>query len=551
MTDREFEERRDQPRAQDRQQQKPPAQRQGGRSQPRDRGGQHGSSGRGKGQGLRGPLLGEYSPPYVRRTSQVAAVMLYNNGGYSVLWPDHREDVNKPWVGRPYSIVEIQLGVHVTSFDLRLPAAGDAAFFDATARVHWEVVDPRLVVRRNLRDVGELLHDELLAGLRSVSRRFRLTESHRADEAVRAEVEAGRIALGQDLGLSTRVHVFIDLSDDVKTRVQEKDTLTIDMENDDVRAESERRKNARKHEAIRAEAKVLQEILSRGEESEIAYYMATNPDKQWEIRQAIREERREGQADFIGLFHKLLDTGNLERHDIGDHMYEVLQYLRENSGGVLGGVIDSVGLPLSGGSRHALEQNRNRNGRPGRDGDHGRQLERGDDEGRRERAEPRHPFWEEESTPGPDGEGRVYEPTRVDSSADQERERERERQRERGRDYGRDVDRDREADRRRDADRDWDGDRDRDRGWDGDRERPSVRDRHRDRDLGRDEDFGRGRGHGPEQDDLWGPDEYHVNSRSEARGSGADRLSHRSDSSRRDDGRRAGPPSAGFDDWDD
>ncbi|MFF0742248.1 hypothetical protein ACFYVL_17805 [Streptomyces sp. NPDC004111] len=440
MTDREPAERRDMPRARaaaDRQQQpqrqrqpepqqqgRPPQRAGGGRQDGQGRAGRGAGDGeRGGGQTIDGPLIGEYAPPYVRRSSQVAAVMLYNNGGHSVLWPDHREDVNKPWVGRPYSIVEVQLGVHLTSFDLRLPAAGDAAFFNATARVRWEVVDPRLVVRRNVRDVADLLHDELLVGLRSVSRRFRLTESHRADDAVRAEVDAGRIDLGRDLGLATRVHVFIDLSDEVMTRVQEKDTLTIDMETEDIRAEANRRADARRRAAVRAEAAELQEVLSRGEESEIAYYMATNPDKQWEIRQAVRQERREGQADFIGLFHKLLDTGNLERHDIGDHMYEVLQYLRENSGGVLGGVTDSVLPPRTGGSRNALEGNRNRDGRPGRDGDHGRQLERGDGGERRERGEPARPFWEEEPTTGPDRQGRVYEPTRVDSSADQQRER--------------------------------------------------------------------------------------------------------------------------------
>lgn len=446
MTDTEPEGRREQPRAragqdrqpqrQDRQPQRqdrqpqPQPQRQG-RSQPRDRGEGPGGqgAGRGKGQGagpgqeqsLRGPLVGEYDPPYVRRSSQIAAVMLYNNGGYSVLWPDHREDVNKPWVGRPYSIVEVQLGMHVTTFDLRLPAAGDAAFFEATARVRWQVVDPRTVVSQNVRDVGELLRDELLAGLRSVSRRFRLTESHRADDAVRAEVEAGRIDLGRDLGLSTRVHVFIDLSDEVKTRVHEKDTLAIDMETDDIRAEAARRNDARKRAAVREEAAELQQVLSRGEESEIAYYMATNPDKQWEIREAIRRERREGQADFIGLFHKLLDTGNLERHDIGDHMYEVLQYLRENSGGVLGGVTDSVLPPRNGGYRRPLEGNRNRNGHPGRDGDHGRQLERGGS-GQEGRDEPNIPFWEEERGTGPDRQARVHEGTRIDSAADQEQE---------------------------------------------------------------------------------------------------------------------------------
>ncbi|MFI0976494.1 hypothetical protein ACH4SP_05645 [Streptomyces sp. NPDC021093] len=542
---------------------------------------------RGQGQGLGpgrgqrqdqqplGPLIGEYGPPYVRRSGQIAAVMRYNNGGHSVVWPDRREDVNKPWIGSPYTIFEVLLGMHVTSFDLRLPANGDAAFFDATARVRWEVEDPLTVVRQNVWDVGELLHDELLAGLRSVSRRFRLTDSHRADDAVRAEVEAGHIDLGRDLGLTTRVHVFIDLSEEVKTRVQARHDIVLDMDTDAAEDERERLRALRKREAVRVQAAELQRFLRQGDAAEIAYQMATNPEKQWEIREAIRRERREGQADFIGLFHKLLDTGNLERHDIGDHMYEVLQYLRENSDGVLGGVTDSI-LPQGGGrpGGRALE-----NGRPGRAREYGDHGDRGDyDDGRgrgrelegrgdrRRPAEPARPYWEadepapaaperrergrgdrELGTRGPDGrpsgegsagdgapsgppeaewpdeeqDGRsphVYEPTRVASSAERRRERER-REREREQDW-RDRSRDRARDDGRDGPRGDDGARDRD--WTGD-------DRYRDDRYG---------------DERYGEDRYRDDW-----DRGSDSHRDRGPDRGRDNG-RAYRPSAGFDDWD-
>ncbi|MEU8887488.1 hypothetical protein [Streptomyces sp. NPDC048442] len=468
----------------------------------------------------RGPLIGEYAPPYVHRSGQVAAVLLYKKGGYSVLWPDRREDFDKPWMGSPYTVFEVRLGWYLTSFDLRLPASGDAAFFDATARVRWEVVDPRTVVRQNVRDVGELLRDELLAALRNVSRRFRLTESQRADDAVRAAVEAGHIDLGRELGLSTRVHVFIDLSEDVKTRVHEKDTIAIDMDTDGLKAEAERRNAARRREALREEAAELLHMLRQGDDSEIAYHMATNPDKQWEIRQAIREERREGQADFIGLFHKLLDTGNLERHDIGEHMYEVLQYLRENSGGVLGGVTESVlPPPRRGGPGRAL----GRAGGQGRGSGGGRELESGG--GRGERAEPGRPYWEED---GPDsGSGaqppgrqrHVHEPTRVDSSADLELERDRGRDREQNRNRNRDEETGRERNRGRTAER--------------------------------------GRGQDPDVDwrDGWDNDAYAQGSSGRGGGSGGswgdDGRERGGEQAGRGGGGRASRPSADFDDWDD
>ncbi|MET9423608.1 MULTISPECIES: hypothetical protein [unclassified Streptomyces] len=347
----------------------------------------------------KGPLLRECVLPYTPRSGQVAAVYLYPNGGHSVLWPSRREDHDKPWFGGPRAVFEVILGRHVTAFDLALPAAGDAQSFKTRAEVQWEVDDPRLVVEKAVWDVREMLHGDLLYGLRQVSRRFRLTEAQRAEEAVQAELRAGRMDLGADLGLRTRVHVFIDLSDQVRDRVAERDDVAFAMEKDRAQAEADRRKDRYERERVAERAAQLEEVLRRGEEAEITHLMASNPDKVWEIRQAIRQEKREGQADYLHLFNRLLDAGMLERHDVGEQMYEVLRYLRDNSGRVTGRVTDRV-LTSPDGGRPALSSRRE------------------------ETPEPRRPFWDEEpedaAGPAPD-DGHVYEPTRVQSSAERDR----------------------------------------------------------------------------------------------------------------------------------
>lgn len=351
----------------------------------------------------KGPLLHECTLPYQRRSGQVAAVCLYSNGGHSVLWPSRREDVNKPWFGSPFSVFEVILGRHVTTFELDLPTAGDAQSFQARAEVTWEVEDPHLVVEKAVWDVREMLHGDLLYALRQVSRRFRLTEAQRADEAVQAELRAGRLDLGRDLGLSTRVHVFIDLSEQVRDQVVEVENVTFAMRKDAAEAEAERRRDRYERERVASRAAELEQVLRRGEEAEIIHMMASNPDKVWEIRQAIRQERREGQADYLNMFNRLLDAGMLERHDVGEQMYEVLQYLRDSNSQVIGGVTERVLAPGEGRRRPALSA-------------------RSDDT-----PEPRRPFWDEEpedaapaSPADPDDEGHVYEPTRVQSSAERD-----------------------------------------------------------------------------------------------------------------------------------
>ncbi|MCD2463790.1 hypothetical protein MBT42_09490 [Streptomyces sp. MBT42] len=396
------------------------------------RGGRWSGDGGGSGAGSRpgdrprGPLIGEYAPPFRRRTGKVAAVLLYRNGGHRVVWPDRVEDVNKPLLGSAYTVFEVQLGRNVTEFRLQLPAAGDGVFFEAVARVQWVVTDPHLVVREQVEDVAELLHDELLDALRRISRRFRITEAQRADEAVREELRAGRLRFGADIGLRTRVHVFVDLDDSVKAEVSRRDRVGVTMEADERVAEAERRREAAERALVADRAREMEALFRRGDLAQIAHHMAMHPDKQWEIRTQLQRERREGQEDYLAVFNRLLDTGVLERHDIGEQMYQVLMYLRTQTGTVLDGITNRVLNPSGNPPPHRLA------------------LEDAV-------PEPNRPDWYEEQDhgdgPAPGGP-RVYEPTRVESGS--ERERERGRARERGRD-GDDRERARSRDRHDDG----------------------------------------------------------------------------------------------------
>ncbi|MFB7611374.1 hypothetical protein [Streptomyces gardneri] len=411
----------------------------------------------------RGPLLREYAPPYRRRSGRVAAVLLYRNGGHRVAWPDRNEDVNKPLIGSPYTVFEVQLGRNVTEFRLQLPAAGDGVFFEAVARVQWVVTDPHLVVQEQVEDVAELLHDELLDRLRRLSRRFRITEAQRADEAVRDELNAGRFVLGRDIGLKTRVHVFIDLDDQVKAEVYRRDRVGVTMEADAREAEAERRKDAAERARIADRAREIEALFRRGDLAQIAHHMAMHPDKQWEIRTQLQRERREGQEDYLAVFNRLLDTGVLERHDIGEQMYQVLMYLRTQTSTVVGGITDHV-LNPSGGpggerARRALEEGTPEPVRPDWGDEYGERAERSEHAEHGERTE------RDDAPP----DRRVYEPTRVESGSDRERDRERDRNRD-----------DRERVREREEFRERDGDGEGYRY--GDRERgPGRRDADRDR----------------------------------------------------------------------
>uniref|UniRef100_UPI0028120F1E hypothetical protein n=1 Tax=Streptomyces sp. TaxID=1931 RepID=UPI0028120F1E len=369
----------------------------------------------------RGPLLRESPPPYQRKGG-IAAVLLYRNGGHRVVWPDRNEDVDKPLFGSPYTVFEVRLGTHVTEFRLDLPAAGDGVSFEAVAKVHWTVTDPRLVVREQVWDVAELLHDELLDGLRRITRRFGITEAQRADEAVRHALDTGNLGLGRAVGLRTRVYVFIDLDATVRAEVSRRDTLGVTMEADERLAEAERRRDAAEWARIAERVRAVEALLRSGDLARIAHHVARYADKRAEIRLRLQQERRDGREgregredhqDVTAVLDRLLVAGVIGREDIGDHLYQVLMYLRTLGGAeAAGGSGPCDDAPRT---RPALDESGPRPD-PGRgDGSEGRAGRAG------HRDAPRAP--------------RVHEPTRVESAAER---REREGGGERGRERGRD-----------------------------------------------------------------------------------------------------------------
>ncbi|MEN2422527.1 hypothetical protein AABB02_31020 [Streptomyces rimosus] len=318
--------------------------------------------GPGGGAAVRGPLVREYesSGRFRRPSMQVAAVLRYENGGYSVMWPDRREDVNKPLFRGPFRVMEVRMGWHVTEFRTELPAAGDAESFRASVEVRWRVVDAYATVCANVWDLAGYFSPVLLKALRGVTRRYRISEAERADRAVEAEL--ADLRLGEELGLETDVFVRIDLSE--RGISAERQRTEIDHEGDLARRQhaEELKKERREQELTRMRATELQEMLSGSDDSRIAWFMARDKARAWDIHQAILQERREERALSIETVFRFVDGGLIERHDLNDQTLAAIDFLRSTTSGVVGRAADSF-----------LEQPRRRELE---DGSHGAERDR-------------------------------------------------------------------------------------------------------------------------------------------------------------------------------
>ncbi|MEV5596706.1 hypothetical protein [Streptomyces sp. NPDC052496] len=382
-----------------------------------------GGHGQGPGGTVAGPLVREYesSGRFRRPGTQVAAVLTYNNGGHSVIWPDRREDVDKPLFRGPFKVMEVRAGWHVTQFRTALPAAGDAESFRVEVEVRWRVVDAYAAVRANVWNLAQYFSPVLLRELRGVTRRYRISEAERADRAV--EDELADLRLGRELGLETEVFVRIDLSE--RGISAERQRTEIDHEGDLARRQHVEalKRERQEQELTRMKAAELQEMLSGGDDRRLAYFMARDSAHEWDIQQAFRQERREERALSIETVFRFVDGGLIERHDLNDQTLAAIDFLRSTTSGVVGRASD-----------HLLEQPRRRaleGGGPRGEQERGTDREQGRDRGRQRMD------WAQE--PDPDSEpkrGREREP---------ERDREQERERDRDRDAGPRSDSGREA----------------------------------------------------------------------------------------------------------
>ncbi|WP_050502580.1 hypothetical protein [Streptomyces monomycini] len=300
-----------------------------------------GGHGQGPGGAVPGPLVQEYesSGRFRRPSVQVAAVLMYENGGHSVVWPDHREDVNRPLFRGAFKVMEVRVGRHLTEFRTELPAAGDAESFRAEVQVRWRVVDAYAAVRANVWDLAQYLSPVLLRGLRGVTRRYRISEAERADRAV--ENELADLRLGHELGLETEVFVRIDLSE--RGISAERQRTEIDHEGDLARRQHVEalRKERQEQELIRMRATELQDMLSGGDEGQLAYFMARDAAHAWDIQQAFRRERREERALSIETVFRFVDGGLIERHDLNDQTLAAIDLLRSTTRGVVGRAADT------------------------------------------------------------------------------------------------------------------------------------------------------------------------------------------------------------------
>lgn len=277
---------------------------------------------------LRGPFIREFTPPgpYKHRGSQVASVLFYRNGGYSVATVRGTQHVNKPMLGKPSSVCWIARGQHQVSFELELPTLGDRAHFTAGADVNWEVRDFHLAAEKRVVDVERMLRPPLQARLREITRRHKLDSAQLADEAIQYELaNGGWDQFGADLGLSTQVFIRIDLG---QAAAQYHAQMVAVQQGSEVQRAIDAAATAR----VEANMETARTLISAGEAEQYATLIAQDPSRAPEILGALQHQAREQRQGALDYLTKLINQGVVQRHQIDDQVQMLIDYSRSVAG---------------------------------------------------------------------------------------------------------------------------------------------------------------------------------------------------------------------------
>jgi hypothetical protein len=285
---------------------------------------------------LRGPFVREFAPQtaYRHRSSQVASVLYYENGGHSVITVRGAEHFNKPLMGKPTSVCWIARGRHQVSFQLELPTSSDLSQFRARAEMTWEVHDIYQAAEKRVVDVERMLRPSLEARLRGLSRRYSLDSAQQVDEAIQDELASGRWGdFGADLGLATQVFVRIDLGQ----AAADHQAQMVAVEKGSMVQEAIDTANKAR---IAANIDDARKLISAGETVQYAHMLAADPSRAHDILGVLQQQAREQRQGALDYLTNLINQGVVQRHQIDDQVQALIDYSRSVSTGVFPG-----GLP--------------------------------------------------------------------------------------------------------------------------------------------------------------------------------------------------------------
>ncbi|MER6667814.1 hypothetical protein ABT256_24920 [Amycolatopsis japonica] len=151
-------------------------------------------------------------------SGHAAIVYLTRRGTYELA--TSRLTMGELWLDTPSEMYSVDLTTHDDVLSLELPSQEEAFRFPATVHVSWRVSDPIIAVRTGLNDPVGQVQRALEGQLRTVTRKFSLTENPQAEAEINAIYHGKPIVVSSALVID-RCSVLIDPEAGQRRHVEE------------------------------------------------------------------------------------------------------------------------------------------------------------------------------------------------------------------------------------------------------------------------------------------------------------------------------------------
>ena len=232
---------------------------------------------------------------------------------------EHAFTTGEVWWRGYRAVYTVDTRPHGESFTCRLPAKGDALYFDATVTYNWLVQDATTVVRDQVTDAAGSCREYLIKEMRRICRRVDPINGDPVEQAERLiDIELGQTGIRLANGLSIgSLHAALNLDPDqagiakdllIGTLVHQREEMTARSNSgvEDIRQSGDLR---RKRERI----EFYEELVGN---KMLANVLAEDPGKATEIVQLTFSMEQQKRDKAIQAMQVIIDGGHLQIGDL-------------------------------------------------------------------------------------------------------------------------------------------------------------------------------------------------------------------------------------------
>lgn len=272
---------------------------------------------------MNNPILGRQElgrlPLQRRPVADPGTTLVYVTRRGELVSAENGYTMGEVWWRGPRAVYTVDTKPHGESFACRLPAKGDALYFDATVTYDWLVHDASAVVRDQVTDAATGCREHLVKRMRTICRRvdpIGRDPAERAEQTIHAELGQTRSLLANGLCI-VGLHAALSLDADQASIVKDLMIGTMRQQRDEM--------EARGHDGVEA-IKQAGELRRRRERIEfyeelvgskmLANVLAEDPTKAAETVQLIFSMEQQKREKAIQAMQVIIDGGHLQIGDL-------------------------------------------------------------------------------------------------------------------------------------------------------------------------------------------------------------------------------------------